>query len=149
MALKANFSSADIKNLVERKREQIEQAIIRRLQYLGEKCVNEARQNGDYTDRTGNLRNSIGYVVVARGKILHRNDPPGGKDENSTGKITGKALAEKLAAQFKDGFVLIVVAGMEYALYVEAVRNKNVLNSAEKLAQRELPRLLAELSKKL
>ena len=32
--------------------------------YVGEACLKEARLNGNYTDRTGNLRNSIGYAVL-------------------------------------------------------------------------------------
>lgn len=144
VAIVPNFTPADIKAMVANKRAKIEKAIIRRLQYLGEKCVNEARDNGDYSDITGNLRGSIGYVVVANGKIVNKDFQ---SDGGSAG--TGKALAEKLAAQIETGFALIVVAGMNYALYVEAKYSKNVLNSAEKLAQRELPRLLAELKKKI
>ena len=35
--------------------------------YVGEACLKEARLNGNYTDRTGNLRNSIGYAVLFNG----------------------------------------------------------------------------------
>ena len=42
------------------------------------------------------------------------------------------------------GVALVVVAGMNYAAYVEA-RGKNVLSSAEHLAERELPRMLEKL----
>lgn len=149
MALTPNFTPGDIKAMVERKAANIEKAIIRRLQILGEKCVNEAREHGDYTDQTGNLRSSTGYVVVARGQIVHRSSSAGGKDEGGVGKSTGKALAERLAAQIESGYALIVVAGMNYALYVEARHSKNVLDSAERLAQRELPRMLDELKRKI
>lgn len=146
MGITPNFTSADVTRAIERKRELIEQALIRRLQYLGEKCVNEARNNGSYTDQTGNLRSSTGYVVTAQGKIVQRNFAYA---KARAGQTTGKALAEKLAAQFTTGYALIVVAGMNYALYVEAKYSKNVLNSAEKLAERELPRLLSELKANL
>ena len=37
--------------------------------YVGEACLKEARLNGNYTDRTGNLRNSIGYAVLFMVKL--------------------------------------------------------------------------------
>ena len=41
--------------------------IVRVLRYCGEMAVNEARNNGEYEDQTGNLRNSIGYVIAFNG----------------------------------------------------------------------------------
>ena len=38
--------------------------------YVGEACLKEARLNGNYTDRTGNLRNSIGYAVLFNGEVM-------------------------------------------------------------------------------
>ena len=62
------------------------------------------------------------------------------------GQKEEKAFINKVISQYPKGFVLVVVAGMKYASYVEA-RNYNVLTSAELLAEREIPRLLKELSK--
>ena len=42
--------------------------LIKQLSYIGEECVRVARQNGSYNDITGNLRSSIGYVVLYDGK---------------------------------------------------------------------------------
>lgn len=61
------------------------------------------------------------------------------------GPVEGKALAKKLASNYKTGFALIVVAGMHYAAYVEAMDNKVVLTSAELLARRELPGMMRQL----
>jgi hypothetical protein len=49
-----------------------------------------------------------------------------------------------LAGNYPKGYVLIVVAGMNYATYVEA-KGYNVLSTAEHLAQVEFPRMIAEL----
>ena len=38
---------------------------------VGERCIIEARDNGAYTDRTGNLRNSVGYVVLLNLSLIH------------------------------------------------------------------------------
>jgi len=44
----------------------------------------------------------------------------------AVGILQGQALAEELAKRFTKGYVLIVVAGMHYAHYVESL-NKDVL----------------------
>ena len=36
---------------------------------IGERCITEARDNGSYADRTGNLRNSVGYMVLLDGVV--------------------------------------------------------------------------------
>ena len=105
--------------------------------YIGIACVDEARENGSYTDRTGNLRNSIGYVVVKDGVIVSEGGFQG------TGGEKSKTLAYKLATSTK-GIVLIVVAGMNYASHVEAI-GKNVLTSAELLAEQLVPKIMSEL----
>lgn len=147
MGLKANFTQTDIAQYLEKRRQAIEAVIIRNLQYLGEQCVNEARTNGDYVDRTGNLRSSVGYVVVARGQIVQSNFATVASGNEGMG--IGRSLAEKLSQQFKSGYALIVVAGMDYALYLEAAHHRNVLNSAEQYAKQKLPQIMAKLGKKL
>lgn len=146
MGIKPNFTRADVAKYLEQKRALIEKAIIRNLQYLGEQCVNQARTNGDYTDRTGNLRSSVGYVVVAGGEIVDRNFQ---KSKGDTGLSVGSELAERLAQQYESGYALIVVAGMNYALYLEAKHHRDVLTSAELFAQQKLPLMMAKLGKKI
>jgi hypothetical protein len=120
-----------------------EQVIIRRLQYVGEQCVAQARDHGSYQDQTGNLRSSVGYVIVRNGVILSGSNfdtVRGG----SQGQSEGRKFVQEIAAKFNKGIALIVVAGMEYAGYVEA-KGYDVLTSSEMLAQREVPRLLSKL----
>lgn len=59
------------------------------------------------------------------------------------GMKSGQTIAEKVGKETK-GVALVVVAGMNYAAYVEA-KGYNVLSSAEHLAERELPRMLEKL----
>ena len=63
----------------------------------------------------------------------------------NNGQKEGESFINKVTSQYPKGFVLIVIAGMKYASYVEA-RNYNVLTSAELLAEREVPKLLKALS---
>lgn len=139
------FNSNDIERILREKIEKYHQKVIRILRIVGDKCINEAREYGSYQDRTGNLRSSIGYIVLKDGKAIEK----GGfklTKSGGNGQKEGETFINKVTSQYPKGFVLVVVAGMKYASYVEA-RNYNVLTSAELLAEREVPRLLKELSK--
>lgn len=102
------------------------EALTRQLCYIGEAALKAAREKGDYTDRSGKLRNSTGYVVVVGGRIV----TVGGFD-----KAQGLPFAKELALTTDADGVLVVCAGMNYATYVSA-RGYDVLDSAELEAQR-------------
>lgn len=122
--------------------QQIEKRIrvlIYRLNYVGVVCVNKARNDGSYKDQTGNLRSSIGYVILREGIIIEGS----GFDKNEGGE-KGDVYIKGIAAGYPHGIVLIVVAGMNYASYVEAL-NYDVLSSAELLAEKLVPQLLKQL----
>jgi hypothetical protein len=118
-----------------------EKDIIKKLSYIGEAAVNEARSNGDYIDRTGNLRTSVGYTILNDGKTVILSDFNKVKQESTEGKQTSLALINELKEKYNKGFVLIVVAGMDYAVYVEAL-GRNVLSSSKLLAESMSKRLL-------
>jgi len=142
------FNSNDIERILREKIEKYHQKVIRILKYVGEKCINEAREYGSYQDRTGNLRSSIGYIVLKDGKPIEKGGfthTERGTEGGKSGQKEGEAFINKVTSQYPKGFVLVVVAGMKYASYVEA-RNYNVLTSAELLAEREVPKLLKALS---
>lgn len=120
---------------------------LRALSYLGEKCVIEARDRSpedSWVDQTGNLRSSVGYVISHNGKIVQYSGFQQVKN-GSEGSKTGKELATELIKKYSSGYALVVVAGMNYAEYVEAMDNKVVLASAELLARKELPFMMKKL----
>lgn len=131
---------------VDRLEERAKQAAIANLQYVGEACIREARIVGQYKDRTGNLRSSIGYAVTVDGVIQSTKIV----EETNTGdKESGKGGAEaqkylQTIAAGHSGLALTVVAGMEYAAYVEH-KGYNVITSAELLADQLVPQLLQRL----
>jgi len=139
MALIPKFTQADIHARIQKKLELIESAIIRRLQYLGEQCVNKAKEEGSYKDQTSNLRNSIGYVIMLNGQIKFST-----LDSQPSGSIATQIINSKKRV-YPNAYVLIVVAGMTYASYVEAYHNRVVLSTAELLAENEMPRMIKEL----
>lgn len=125
------FKQREIYEMLSEKMNNVEAATVRVFERAGIEAVNEAVLSGSYRNRTGNLRNSIGYIVAIDGEVvseLFKND-------------YGSQYAKKILLDYPKGIVLIVVAGMNYGVYVEA-RGYNVLTSAEKLAERRIPILI-------
>lgn len=143
MTIKRTTPISQIMQYMDDRISAYEQVIVRRLSYAGEQCVTQAREHGSYTDQTGNLRSSIGYVIVRNGVIISGSDFRVVK-QGSEGSSTGKALAEEITSKFSKGIALVVVAGMNYAGYVEA-KGRDVLTSSEILAGRIVPELLSNL----
>lgn len=129
--------------------------VINYLAYLGEECVSmvrEGKQAGLWIDRTGNLRSSIGYVVVVDGEIEQLGGfttTENGTELGASGTAEGRTYVEQLAQQNNKGFSLILVAGMAYASYVEAMENKDVLANAELYARQEAPKLAEKLEEEI
>ena len=156
MGLKCKTSSAEIEEYFDQRVKAIRQAQINNLVYVGEAAVKEARESGRYKDQTGNLRSSIGYCVLDNGKVIKESsfdvargvwkDDKGRKHPYSgdAGSSEGREFLPKLISEHSKGLALIIVAGMNYAAYVEA-KNYNVLDSAEQMAERLLPQLLKGL----
>lgn len=142
MGIEPKFTKADVKARMDKFMATIEKRQIQRLQYLGEQCVTIARENGFYTDQTGNLRSSVGYVIFKNGIAIKYNykEVLGGNE----GVTAGMGLAEKVGAKYKNGIALVVTAGMSYAVHVESM-GKDVLTSAEIHAKQQLPVMVNEL----
>lgn len=96
-----------------------ESAILRCLKKIGEEAINTARTSRRYHDQSGNLTSSIGYVILRRGSIVNKAGFDKTK-EGDEGVRQGENLATSLAKDYPHDFALIVVAGMDYAAYVEA-----------------------------
>jgi len=146
MAIKPNFTQADVQKRFNKFLEVVERRQIDRLKMLGEMCITRAREipaSIGFTDQTGNLRSSIGYTIFNDGVAIHESFEQ--VKEGAEGVATGRMIAEKIGDRYQGkGLVLVVVAGMNYAIYLEA-KGRDVLTSAEQLAQQELPRMLSEL----
>ena len=92
--------------------------------YMGEEFVNKARVINTYTNRTGNLRSSIGYAVIVDGNIFQQ-------DIEAVGDILHETqqLIEELRTRW-DGIVLIGFAGKSYAAAVESYNFDVITGSA-------------------
>ena len=138
MGVKLNLNQSAINAKMKDAEEAILQKFLRVLRYCGEMAVNEARTSGNYQDQTGNLRSSIGYVIAINGKIIEDNF-----EGSAEGQNEGKNIAREIARSTPD-IALIVVAGMKYASHVES-KGRNVLTSAEQMANNIIPNLLKQL----
>jgi len=98
---------------------QNERKFIIALSYIGEEFVNKARSINTYLDDTGNLRSSIGYVIAKNGRVIKRNYKQFG--DGDKGVTDGLNLADKAAAEHPRGIIVIVTAGMNYALPLETM----------------------------
>lgn len=142
MKFQQQFKMEDIKKAIIDKLERIELVILIRLRLIGEQFVKNARENANFKDRTGNLRASIGYIILKNGKRVESDFRSG------TGGTTAQAIAAKVGAQFPKGFALIVVAGMDYAAAVES-KNYDVLTASSLVAESMLKTAMETLTEKI
>ena len=143
MAIKRITTDAEITQYLEKRIDELRGKIIEAFSYVGEQAVNEARSNHRYQNPTGNLQSSIGYCVLDNGNVVLESSFEVVKD-GKQGSQEGRSFLHRLISEHPTGIALIVVAGMEYAAYVEA-KNLNVLDSAEQLAEKLLPQVLKSL----
>ena len=118
MALKCtNWHEVELEFI--RAKEEYDRKAVEWLSVLGGRVVKYAREHVSYTDRTGNLRNSIGYVVVQNGRIVTEDFSIG--SGHGEAKTQARAYALEVARNLPANKTYLVwVAGMEYAKYVEA-----------------------------
>lgn len=125
---------------------------------LGEQVVKYAKENGNYTDHTANLRNSIGYIVIQSGKVVSESFTGGSTPKEAGGNPSmaqeaGRRYALQIADEYNnDKTYLVWVAGMEYAAYVEA-KNFDVIQGSgdwvESQAQKQMENFKRWLMKRV
>jgi hypothetical protein len=75
-----------------------------------------------FNDDTGNLRSSIGFILSYNSEVVVSNFE---ESSNGTDKVTGIQegieYSKKLSKEHPNGFIVTIVAGMEYASFVEAL----------------------------
>jgi hypothetical protein len=141
------FTGADIQMMLKDKMQRVEEAVLMRLQLIGETFVKNARENANFTDHTGNLRSSIGYIVLRDGEQYTK----GGFVKilaGDGGTEQGDKVLEQAALKYPRGLVLIVVAGMDYAAAVES-KGKDVLTASSLIAKADLKKAIQTLGEKM
>lgn len=108
---------------------------------IGEDALAISRSEHAYETQTGNLQSSCGFALTYNGKIVAETpftpEPGSYNPDGETGSREGKAyLKECIQDRLEQGITLIMVAGMEYAGYVED-KGLDVLRSAEEHVRQE------------
>lgn len=145
MGVKATFKS-DISKVFDEFLAEVERQIIESLHRVGEEAVTHAKMISPeigFRDQTGALRSSIGYAVFKDGSPISLTFEAGNGEGAGNGVKVGENLAKQVGAT-TEGYALVVVAGMNYAIHVES-KGRDVLTSAEKLAEKSIARELADL----
>lgn len=143
------FSGDDVERWFDHFQDRAEEKILKLLQAGGEKFVEIARKSGSYRDQTGNLRSSIGYVIAKYGDVIVENFKRSEKGNNgSEGISKGRQLAEEVSLSFPDGYILVGVAGMDYAVAVEA-RGQEVVTGANTQCNEYLKKALQTVFKRM
>lgn len=143
------FSGDDVERWFDHFQDRAEEKILKLLQVGGEKFVEIARKSGSYNDQTGNLRSSIGYVIAKDGDVIVENFKRSEKGSNgSEGISKGRQLAEEVSLSFPDGYILVGVAGMDYAVAVEA-RGQEVVTGANTQCNEYLKKALQTVFKRM
>ena len=143
MGIKATTTPAQFNKMLRQEVEKRKQVLIRTMLYCAEEITNAARSTDSYKDQTGNLRSSIGCIVIVDGKIIREYGFEQIK-QGAQGVTDGKDYAYSLARQYPKGIAIVAVAGKEYASYV-ADKGYDVLDSAEILAEEVVTKSLKEL----
>lgn len=112
---------------------------------IGEDALAIAREEHVYHAQSGNLQSSCGFTVTLDGISLTQTGftaaPGKNNPDGVTGSWEGKAYMEECLQQKLDkGISLIMVAGMDYAGYVEDWGG-DVLKSAEAYIRQECDKL--------
>lgn len=87
-----------------------------------------------YKDQTHRLRSSLGYVIYKDGQQVASNFQSTGGEKGDEGVQIGQQRAAEAAAAIP-GIVAVVVAGADYASYVEAKGFDVLTGSALQLQQ--------------
>ena len=149
MPITSSLKPADIRKMINERIERKKQALYVRLFYIAEQCLNNARENHKYKVQTGNLTSSINYCIIDNGEIIKA-----GEWKTTPGTENGKEgidkgmeyLREMAEAQPHDGITFLMVAGMPYAKYVEAM-SLDVLESSEEMAEKKVKEMIQKLLK--
>ena len=132
----------ELNMLLEERKERVVNFLKVRLLQVAEEAVTYSKENKGYHDRTANLKNSISFALFYDGEIVMMHEgviPHPEAVEGGQGSVKSaiQTFAEENGVSAIKGFSLIVVAGMEYGVYVEH-RGYNVLYLTESFLKEKM-----------
>lgn len=150
MGIRMTTSISEVESILKISLQIVKDEIIRALSYLGEQCVIKTKDRtaqDSWIDQTGNLRSSVGYAIYEYGRKEIESAFSIVKN-GSQGANEGRKMVDELAGLYANTYALVVLAAMNYAEYVEAKDNKDVLASTELYAKKEVSKYLTKALKR-
>lgn len=128
-----------------RAKQEYDRKSITFLMSVGERAVKLAREDGNYTDHTTNLRSSLGYLIIQSDQVVYE----AFEGSANEGREKGRSYAQEVGKEL-GGYktFLVMVAGMEYATYVEA-KGFDVISGAENWIEASVSKLKDEFRRYL
>ena len=120
MAITQRFDIGKLFAGVRAKVDIITDSVLDALQMACLEITNNAKALNTYKDQTHYLRSSIGFVVFDHGEKITESFSSTGGEAGSAGAEAGREIAEEAAKQYTNEIVAVIVAGADYALYVES-----------------------------
>lgn len=120
MAITQRFDIGKLFAGVRAKVDIITDSVLDALQMACLEVTNNAKALSTYKDQTHYLRSSIGFVVFDHGEKIAETFTSTGGEAGSAGVEAGREIAEEAAKQYTNEIVAVIVAGADYALYVES-----------------------------
>lgn len=144
------MSPAEIERMIRQQIEEIDRQTLEQFKRVLARALDiqraKVRANGGYNDDTGQLRSSVGGIIYKNGKVLYEDfklAPYGTNKEPGIREGRDKAL---LALRETSGWGITIVAGKEYASWVETRHGLSVLIDAQKELVKTLDQAFNEIS---
>lgn len=143
-------TSQPLNQWVEQAHKRQVEAIIDILGDVGLEAVRKMRDERIYTDRTNNLRSSTGYAVIYGGRVVRGGtfepvtDGNNGAEatDGSEGVEAGQTFLQEIIQEEGEQYpILVLMAGMNYAYYVERL-GYNVMDSAIDHVRQAVPEMI-------
>lgn len=142
----------DIEKAIKRMAQIYEECVIEEFIEWAKKDDEYLRANNGFNDQTGNLRSSLGAAVYKDAQLMFMT-PFATVLNGSRGSAEGRKAVESLAERTRGRIVKVMVAGMNYAQYVEDIDSKDVLESrriqCEKEAHDVMERAMQKAQKRI
>ncbi|MDQ1139422.1 hypothetical protein [Pedobacter agri] len=125
----ADFSMAELEAIINDETEAWFDELVDEYRSAGKAFVERAVQKAQFNNITWNLRSSIGYVIMYNGQVIESffKDLIAGTEGQEVGKDYAKFVLSLIDEG--DGLSMALVAGEEYAYYVEA-KGKDVISGS-------------------
>ena len=147
--LQLDMTPSEIENMMRHQEEEIDRQTLESFKRVLERALflqrAKMRSNGGYNDDTGQLRSSTGGIIYKDGKILHEDfklAPYGTDKQPGLEEGRQKALAELRESQ---GWGITIVAGKDYASWVESRHGLSVITDASKEIEKTLDQAFNEI----